>query len=97
MKKLTIRVDDYIFDTGKFIFSSDIDRYQFIIEELIPYRVGVEASNKLFKRDIIISNDLFFSEKCHIGEDFSFSVKYLMHSNGISCISDKLYRYSILT
>ena len=89
------KLDDYVFDTGIFSFSSDKDRFDFIIKEFLPYRVGVEASNKLFKRKIISDNNLFFSEKCHIGEDFSFSIKYLMHSSSLSSISDKLYRYII--
>lgn len=89
------RLTDYVFETGEFSFGTDLDRTRFIIEKILPYRVGVEVWSKLFKSEIIRNNGLLFSEKCHIGEDYSFTIKYLMHISKIICISDRLYNYCI--
>ena len=89
------KLSDFEFETGEFLFHSDEERFQFIIEKLLSYRIGIEVWNKLFKKDIISKHNIIFSEKCHIGEDYAFTLKYLMHAQKIVCIPDKLYRYRV--
>ncbi len=89
------RLEDYDFISGFFEFSSDEDRMKFTTEQILPYHVGFEVWNKLFKTDIITDNKITFSEKCRIGEDLAFNLKYLMHAGSISCIPDRCLRYVI--
>lgn len=49
--------------------------------------------NKIFKRDIIINNNIFFDTKIKLGEDALFICKYLNHVTVIRCISSRLYYY----
>lgn len=51
------------------------------------------ATNKLFKRDIIINNQLFFDEKIFNGEDFPFTLEYTKYANKISFLKQDLYFY----
>ncbi|MCR5747049.1 MAG: glycosyltransferase [Lachnospiraceae bacterium] len=87
------RPDEYNFIRGVFSLTSEEERYNFLVKELIPYHVGVEACGKLFRAEIILENGLRFPEGCSLGEDISFTVKYLTCSKSITCISDRLYRY----
>ena len=89
------RLEDYDFIEGDRPFLTDDDRMNFLIKELLPYHVGFEVWGKLYKTAIIRDNDINFSEKCRIGEDLAFNIKYLMHSNKLKCISDRCIRYNI--
>lgn len=50
--------------------------------------------NRMFKRSVIASNNLFFNEKLFYKEDGLFVVQYLCASNGmVGCIDKVLYYY----
>lgn len=51
------------------------------------------ATNKLFKREIIINNNLLFDEKIFNGEDFPFTLEYTKYVNKVSFIKQDLYYY----
>lgn len=51
--------------------------------------------NKIFKRDIIIKNNISFEENILIWEDMYFVLKYLKSIHNVAFISDKLYYYRI--
>ncbi len=89
------KLEDYNFITGERLFTSDEERISFLLNEYFDYKLGYEVWGKLFKADIIKKNNLFFSEKCRIGEDLAFNIKYLMHSDRLNCISDRCIRYMI--
>ncbi len=89
------RLEDYDFISGERLFASDDDRISFLLNEYFDYKVGYEVWGKLFKADIIKKYNLFFSEKCRIGEDLAFNIKYLMHSDRLRCIPDRCIRYKI--
>ena len=89
------RLEDFNFIEGDRSFSADNDRLQFLLTDLLPYHVGFEVWGKLFKTSIIRDNDICFSEKCHIGEDLAFNIKYLMNSKKLRCIPDRCIRYSL--
>lgn len=48
---------------------------------------------KLFKREIIINNDLQPIEGINLWEDYVFCIQYLSYSNSFSCIDKPLYHY----
>lgn len=49
--------------------------------------------NKIYSRDVIMSNSIRFNESYKIGEDVDFNVKYYKHCNSIIFISSPLYYY----
>ncbi len=89
------RLKDYDFVSGDFAFSSDEDRKLFMTRTLLKYLIGFEVWGKIYKSEIIKSNGIRFSEKCKIGEDLAFNIKYLMCSNNLKCISERLVRYTV--
>lgn len=61
------------------------------------YKEGLLSNpcNKIFKRSIIIDNNIKFDPKISMGEDLLFVLDYLKYVDTISYIKDELYRYSI--
>lgn len=51
--------------------------------------------NKIFKRKILLENNIRFDEKIKICEDMLFVFKYIHHINKIYVINDELYYYRI--
>lgn len=49
--------------------------------------------NKIFKKDIIINNNIFFDEKVKLGEDALFIASYIRYCNKIRTIPQRLYYY----
>ena len=88
-------LDNYYFIEGLRSFSTDNDRIKFLIEEFLPYYMGFEVWGKLYRNDIIVDKRIRFSDKCSIGEDLAFNIKYLMHSKKLVCISDRCVRHVI--
>jgi glycosyltransferase involved in cell wall biosynthesis len=89
------QLEDYNFITGKRVLQSDEDRIRFILDELLDYHVGYEVWDKLFKTAIIRENRINFSERCRIGEDLAFVIKYLINIKEVNNISDRCIRYNI--
>lgn len=50
---------------------------------------------KLFKRDIIIKNNIRFNSKLSIGEDLIFNFEYLKYVNKVVMLNKNLYHYRI--
>ena len=60
----------------------------------VPYKHGVEAWNKLYRRDIIRQHRLLFQPNNEIlAEDTLFSAMYLMHTRKIVALSKPYYFY----
>lgn len=49
--------------------------------------------NKIFVKDILIQNKIFFDSKIHEVEDLYFVIKYLKHVNRVTLINEELYYY----
>lgn len=63
------------------------------IDKMYQYNVLSSSCNKIYKKDIIVENGLYFDEKMILLEDLVFSVMYLAYCNDIyfwNCIG---YRY----
>ena len=88
------RLTDYDFISGNFYLESEDNKLEFVIKELLPYHIGVEVF-KLFKKEIITNNNILFPEKCSVGEDFAFVIKYLMNAQKVLCISERLYKHTV--
>ena len=73
------RLEDFDFITGIKSFYSDDDKINFILSEIADYLFGYEVWDKLYKTRIIKENRIRFYEKCKIGEDLAFNIKYLIN------------------
>ena len=51
--------------------------------------------NKIYKLDIIKTNNIKFDETLDLGEDAIFNIEYLMHSKKVKLIDKILYKYRI--
>lgn len=49
--------------------------------------------NKLYKRKIVIENNLYFADDIKIGEDLLFNINYLRHCNSLYFLAKPLYFY----
>lgn len=82
------------FEYGKCYFNTDEDRFKFLYDKYLIYKLGWEAWKSLFVTDIIKNNNLtFISEREIFAEDMLFSTCYLLYANNIMCITDILYNY----
>lgn len=59
------------------------------------YASSIDSSlwNKIYSREIISENNLFFDENLHIGEDVVFNVEYYKHCKQIILVNSPLYFY----
>lgn len=59
------------------------------------YKTGLSAYvvNKIFKRDIIMNNNIRFDESVGFSEDVQFTCEYLRHCKEIRLLDKKLYYY----
>lgn len=51
--------------------------------------------NKIFRKNLIEKNNIYFNENLIIGEDIDFVFNYLCHCNNITFVNSKLYYYNI--
>lgn len=51
--------------------------------------------NKLFKRKILVENNIYFEHQIHISEDSLFCIKYLSYCNSMEIINATTYHYWI--
>ena len=58
---------------------------------LLSSRIIMKPSNKRYKREIIINNNLQFIENLHISEDFNFSLLYSVHCKSIKMYISPVY------
>lgn len=72
----------------------DMGLKSYFYEYWFPYKHGVEAWNKLFRREILEHNHLRFQPNNEIlAEDTLFSAMYLMHTRKIAALSKSYYYY----
>lgn len=51
--------------------------------------------NKLYRRNIIVENNIKFNDQLSLGEDILFNLDYLKHVKRISTVNSNLYNYVI--
>lgn len=64
-------------------------KFDFINEGILLASV----TNKIFKKSIIESHNLRFSENAHIGEDLDFAFRYLLAADRITFVNKPFYKY----
>ncbi|MBZ9687780.1 glycosyltransferase [Clostridium estertheticum] len=73
---------------------NDIGLKEYFYSYYFPYVHGHEVTNKLYKREIIIKNDLKFEKNVEVfSEDLLFNLYFLCHINVIFSLKDSLYNY----
>lgn len=73
-------------------FSVNITNYSLLFTEgLLHWRTS--PWNKLFKRDILINNNICFDNALCIGEDAVFLYQYLIYTNSVKLIKSRDYFY----
>lgn len=73
-----------------------LDRDDYFIEIFKNPNVKGYPCNKLYKKDILINNDIFFDTTLTILEDLEFNLRYFKHINKIAVNNGKSYHYIIL-
>lgn len=71
----------------------NLNEYDILIEKLQENNLFNQIWNKIYKRDIIKNNNLFFDEKIEYGEDYQFNIKYLFCTKKILVLSNVIYNY----
>ena len=75
---------------------SEINNQKEMIYKLISGDLGyTNCWSRIFCRDIIEINELFFDESISVGEDFLFLYKYLKCIDELYCINEPLYNNDI--
>lgn len=79
---------------NEFIEIEQIGFQNYFYYYFFPYIHGHEVWNKLYKREIIVQNKIFFEENKKIfSEDLLFNLYYLCHIKTIYAISNSYYNY----
>lgn len=60
-----------------------VEKWSDNINEMFEYNVLSSSCNKIYKKSIIVENELYFDEKMILLEDLVFSVMYLAYCNDI--------------
>lgn len=81
---------------GEYRIEDEQARKRFYIETLISGRIGWEAWNRMFRRDIIERYGLRFEDNRRVfAEDLYFSLCYCLHISKLESIDDRLYYYGV--
>lgn len=70
-----------------------IDNWANKIDKLYDVNVLTPIWNKIFRRDILIQNRLFFNSEMFVYEDLEFSIRYLTYCDVIYNTSECIYHY----
>lgn len=82
-------------DFGNYTISEG-NRVEFYFDTLLSYKIGWEAWNRFFRRDLIETNHIRFADNNRIfAEDLYFSLCYCSHVNTIVSLPDSLYNYTV--
>ena len=76
-------------------FISIDDRTNFITKHYFNQELIYFPCNKIYKREILVSNNIEFNCHMTVGEDLMFTTKYLLYANSVRGIEKKLYKYNI--
>lgn len=92
---------DYIGDDGN-ILHKYVTKYKFqennslgveVLQNHLKYIISLCNINIMYKRELIISNNISFIEKCYYGEDQEFIIKALFNAKKVGCVKEVLVYY----
>jgi len=78
--------------TDEFKLDNEINKKIFI-ERLQNHFLFNQIWNKVYKKKLILDNDIRFDESIHSGEDYIFNIKYLKKVEKAQYIDEILYKY----
>lgn len=67
---------------------------KYIVEMTENFMIN-QMWGKIYKKDIILANDIFLNEDLTLGEDFEWLCRFLKYAKQISSINDRVYNYII--
>lgn len=65
-----------------------------LLRDIINYKYTYSCWNKLYKREIITENQIFFNNRVKWGEDLLFNMEYCLSSHRGCIVEDDLYYYN---
>jgi hypothetical protein len=84
----------YPISLGKtFRFDDEQKKLKFICRIFLRGKIRWEVWSRAYKREIIEKYGIRFNENIKIGEDLDFTLRYLLHSQKVSSVAEKLYFY----
>ena len=63
--------------------------------EMLYYKIFIASWNKLFKKELLIKNNLLFEKELSFGEGFNFSVDSFLKAKKVCITSIKKYYYRV--
>lgn len=63
--------------------------------EMLYYKIFISSWNKLFRKDLLINNNIFFEKNLSFGEGFNFSVDAFMKAKKVCITSICKYYYRV--
>ena len=81
-------------------FNAKIDKLytkdeKFFDSYYFRYQLGFEPWNKLYKKSIIVDNDLRFDTEENVGEDLLFNITYYQYADKYKFSTSKYYNYRV--
>lgn len=82
------------------VFNAKIDELyakdeKFFDSYYFRYQFGFEPWNKLYKKSIIVDNDLRFDTEENVGEDLLFNITYYQYADKYKFSTSKYYHYRV--
>lgn len=75
--------------------NQEITNLKQLIPKLIYHELLNSPVNKIYNREIIINNNIFFDMSLDIAEDLLFNTQYISKINNFYCLSTCLYTYRV--
>ncbi len=94
-----INSEDVIYFSNQ--FNTEDVKKRNILENIFAVKSTTKLGNmsspcsKLYKRDFIISHNIFFNEKIINGEDALFNLQVILSADSFKCIRKPFYRYRL--
>ena len=63
--------------------------------EMLYYKIFISSWNKLFKKSLIIENNILFNKNIHFGEEFNFSIDTFLKAKKVCITSVNKYYYRV--
>ena len=83
-------------ETGRFNLESEEQRAHFLTDYILSGRFGLEAWNKIYRKDLIQKYNLRFTDNnTFLAEDLYFCICYCTHVTKVISIDEYLYNYTL--
>lgn len=85
-------IKEFGLDKDILFYNTELNKY---IETLQTIECFNQVWNKIYIKDIILNNEIYFDENLDLGEDLIFNIDYLNYVKKVAFIEDKLYKYKL--